>query len=97
MAHAHQPHLWAHDWFALHPSLTDGLKRYGTPVLMGAAIAAAAIFVARLELELPLHAAVAVEVASDESRALAANVPYFGDEFVEQAKLAAIEELPPQF
>ena len=97
MAHAHHPHLLTREWFALHPALWAAWHNYGVPLLMGAVIAAAALFVARLEIELPLHAAVIVDVPSDESRSPPASVPYFGDQFAEQARRAAIQELPPQF
>jgi hypothetical protein len=96
MAHLHHPHLFSHEWFELHPAFVAGLKKSSLSLGMGTLIATSVVLVTRLELNVPLQVASAVEVAP--AGVSAQSVPdYFPAQFTVQAQLAPVEELPPQF
>ena len=98
MSHAHHPHLFSREWIELHPTFVLIIKRIGVPLGIGVALALAALFVTRLELELnaPLKFGV---VTLDHAflSVLPASTDYLPDQFYREQKEAPTAELPPQF
>ncbi len=98
MSHAHHPHLFSHEWIELHPTFVLIIKRIAVPLGIGVALALAALFVTRLEVE--LNAPLKFGGATLDPAALLvlpASAGYLPDQFYREQKEAPTAELPPQF